>query len=267
MARAANRRLPVSLAALWLAAALSLGAVTSIIRANDEFPVRWSASLGLASLADLEDRLSRPLWSAAGILLAGKWRHVGAGEAPEPVNPVRIASCADYRAADLAALTTSSQSDHNLLAEFGATCRALDWLARAKPSRQSFVADFNLDEAAAELLPAGIAIPVNSAERRAIQADEAAGRSWRRWHESRGRPLRAGAPTTDGGAVFEWAAARSRLAILARGDFDGDGIEDVLLLNSEWPGYAHAMRSEVFLLTRRRADAGLRLLPPPDGAL
>ncbi len=270
MARPANSRLLVSAAALVLAAALITGVSAAGAMGADrelpvavKYPVRWSAALGLESLGDLDRRQAQPLWGPAGILLAQRWRYTGEGSPPEPIAPKRILSCTDYRAADIAGLNTRSQSDHNLLREFAATCRALELLGRARPSRKSFVADFRFGEAAADMLPAGAAIPISPVERREIDEAEARGWTWRAWHESRGSSLTGVRIAADGGAVFAWTRARSRLEILARGDFNGDGVEDFLLRNIEWPGYAHAMRSEVFIVTRRNADAVLRLVPLP----
>ena len=51
------------------------------------------------------------------------------------------------------------------------------------------------------------------------------------------------------------------MEILARGDFNGDGAEDLLLRNSEWLGYAYASRSQTFLVTRHQRQSVLRVLP------
>ena len=153
--------------------------------AAEEYPVRWSSSLGLDSLDNLERRLEEPLWNAVGILLARRWRYVGEGEAPEPIEPKRILSCADYWAADFAHLNTRSQSDHNLLREFAADCTALNTLGSARPAQVSFVGDIRLDERAADVLPAGTAIAISPVERREIDDADAKGWSWRQWHKSR----------------------------------------------------------------------------------
>ena len=230
--------------------------------ATEEYPVRWSPALDLNALDDIERRLEAPLWNAVGILLARRWRYVGVGKAPEPIEPKRILSCADYWAVDLAHLNTRSQSDHNLLREFAADCTALNALGAARPARVSFVGDFRLDERAADVLPAGTAIPISPVERREIDDADAKGWSWRQWHESRESGLASVRLAADGSATFAWTRARSRVEILARGDFNGDGAEDLLLRNSEWPGYAHASRSQTYLVTRDGGQSMLLVLPP-----
>ena len=236
--------------------------VNSVAVEAKDYPVRWSPALDLDSLDDLERRLEKSLWNAVGILLARRWRYVGEGQAPEPIEPKRILSCADYWAADLAHLNTRSQSDHNLLREFAADCWALKALGAAKPASRSFVGDFRLDARAVDVLPAGTAIPISPVERREIDDADAKGWSWRQWHESRESVLTSVHKSADGSATFAWTRARSRVEILARGDFNGDGAEDLLLRNSEWLGYAHASRSQTFLVTRHQRQSVLRVLPP-----
>ena len=227
----------------------------------EEIPVRWSASLGLETLDDIERRLEEPLWNEVGILLARRWRHVGEGQAPEPIEPLRILSCADYGAADLAHLNTRSQSDHNLMREFAADCSALKALGAATPARTSFVGGFRLDDRAVDVLPASTHLAISPVESRAIEEADAKGWSWRQWHESRDSSLVAVREAADGSTAFEWTRARSRMEILASGDFDGDGSEDLLLRVSEWPGYAHASRSKTFLVTRHGPGAVMQVLP------
>jgi hypothetical protein len=234
---------------------------------GDTFPVRWSASLGLPSLDQLERRQRRPLWDTDGILLAHKWRFAGSGRAPEPIYPRPIVSCADYWQTDHALYRTASQSDHNLLAVFAAACTALRALGRAKPSRASFVAAFRLGAAAADFLPAAVALGRHPTERREIAEAGAAGLSWRQFHAARGSLLRAvrRAGDDDGGGIaeYDWTRGKSRLEILGHGDFNGDGAEDILLRVSQWPGYGHTAKSKVLLLTRHSPGVVMHTLAVP----
>ena len=264
------------LRALVFAAALTLGTagagamggdrdlpVSTAAPETEEFPVRWSPSLGLKTLDDVERRLREPLWGDEGILLARRWRYVGNGQPPEPIEPHRIISCSDYWAVDLTRLNTRSQSDHNLLREFAATCTALKALGAVKPAKQNFVSDFRLDEPAVDILPAGTHLPISPVEQREIEDANAQGWSWRQWHESRESSLVAAHEAADGSATFAWTRSQSRMEILAWGDFNGDGVADLLLRISEWPGYAHASRSKTFLVTRHAPHGVMQALPWP----
>lgn len=212
--------------------------INRVVPEAGEFPARWSSTLGLNSLDDVKLRASEPLWNEVGILMARRWRYIGEGQAPEPIEPLSIVSCTDYWAADFARLNTRSQSDHNLLREFIADCEALMALDVAKPATTSFVGDFHLDEQAVNVLPAATHLAISPVESRAIEDADTKGWSWRQWHESRESSLVAAHQAADGSAAFEWTRAQSRIEIYAWGDFNGDGAEDLLLRISEWLGYA-----------------------------
>ena len=251
------------LLALMLSAALMAAGASAGAGDHENFPVRWSASLGLQSLDDIERRQRQPLWSAAGIVLAHKWRYSGIGKAHQPVGPRRIVSCADYWGADHRLYKTASQSDHFLLADFAATCVALRALKLARPARQSFIAELRLDEAAADALPAMLDIAVNPAERDEIEQAGAKRWSWRQLRASRGAVLISVRREHDSAALFEWTRGKSLVEFLARGDFNGDGIEDLLLHISQWPGYGHGAKVKALLVTRYRRGAVMQVLPWP----
>ena len=256
-----------SLRALIFCAALMAAAANAGAGADagdsEKFPVRWSASLGLQSLDDIERRQRQPLWSAAGIVLAHKWRYSGIGNAHEPVGPRRLVSCAYYWGADHRLYKTASESDHFLLADFAATCVALKALKLARPARQSFIAELRLDETAADALPAMLDIAVNPAERDEIEQAGAKGLSWRQSRASQGAVLISVRRKHDSAALFEWTRGKSLVEFLARGDFNGDGIEDLLLHISQWPGYGHGAKVKALLVTRYRRGAVMQVLAWP----
>ena len=103
-----------------------------------------------------------------------------------------------------------------------------------------------------DVLPAGIAIPINRVERRDIDIANAKGWSWRQWHRSRKSGLVTALETANRIVTFEWMRARNRMKIFASSDFNGDGVEDLLLRVSEWPGHAQASRSKALLVTRHK---------------
>ena len=115
-----------------------------------------------------------------------------------------------------------------------------------------------------DALPAGITIPINPVERRDINIANAKGWSWRQWHRSRKSGLVTAPETANRIVTFEWMRARSRMKIFASGDFNGDGVEDLFLCVSEWPGHAHASCSEALLVTRHKEEAVMRILSWPQ---
>lgn len=167
-------------------------------------------------------------------------------------------SCADYWQTDHALYKTASQSDFNLLAGFAGTCQVLKALKAALPAQKNFVNDFTLDESAVDMLPPGIAIERNPAERREIKQAETDGLSWRLYQELCSSSLVSVAHESDSSALFEWTRGTSRVEILGHGDFNGDGFQDLLLHVSQWPGYGHSVKAKAHLVTRLSAG---RLFP------
>jgi len=226
----------------------------------ETFPVRWSPSFGLQSLDDIDRRLQQPLWDDAGITVAFRWRFTGAGQAPEPIEPQRIVSCADHERLDGTNYQTASQSDHNHLAIFASTCEALEALKHAAPAHESFVANFHLDAAAVDFLPAATAVAIGPWQQEEIDQAGANGLSWRAWRASQNDKLLALRSDGEHAALYEWTRGKSRVEIFGRGDFNADGSEDLLLHITEWPGYAHSAKAKTLLVTRTSAGAVMHAL-------
>lgn len=248
-----NRR---QLSALILCAGLIAGGPALA----ETFPVRWSPSLGLQSLDDIDRRLQQPLWDEAGITVASRWRFTGAGQAPEPIDPEPIISCADHRRIEGTNYQTASQSDHNHLAIFAATCAALEALKHAAPAVESHVGDFRLDESAVDFLPAATAVAIAPWQQDEIDQASASGLSWRQWRGNQDSDLQAVHRYGDQAALYEWTRGKSRVEILAHGDFNADGREDLLLHITEWPGYAHAAKAKILPVTRASPGAVMQAL-------
>ena len=64
-------------------------------------------------------------------------------------------------------------------------------------------------------------------------------------------------------ATYADETARQHLVLLARGDFDGDGFEDLLLLSEGQLPEGSYEATRLFLVTQTAAEAQLTLLPAP----
>jgi hypothetical protein len=126
-------------------------------------------------------------------------------------------------------LTASHRSHVSVIAD----CRALEWLKMAQPARISHLRDFVLDEAAIELLPQDL-WPVSAHDKSSDLeiADE--------------RTLEV--PIT---------AGTLRIRFLAGGDFNGDGLDDVLVKREVPSDHPEAA---VFILSRNGPDDPLRVV-------
>lgn len=124
----------------------------------------------------------------------------------------------------------------------------------AKPSRLSYVEGFRLDGLALDALPSSLSWAVAPEDEDAVEEAERQGLSWRRYKPE----LRVLNASQDALAVDE-DGARIALETKAFGDFDGDGVEDVLLFKSSRAVDEGTMRHYTpVLLTRTTAGGPLR---------
>ncbi len=122
--------------------ALILGGALTISSKADEFPVRWSPSLQLDSLDQIDERWERPVLKDAPI----RFRVSGDWESPGETRAV-AESCARY----FELLRNEYEPDpaqYDEVGEFGAACVTIHLLKKAMPASQSYLTSFLLDELA-----------------------------------------------------------------------------------------------------------------------
>ena len=132
---------------------------------------------------------------------------------------------------------------------------ALDALRSAQPAQQSFVAGFALDQSAPRFLPARLALTVSPDEEARLMKAEARQASLRQFQGD----VRIRSSSWNA-AVLTANYWRADITIDARGDFDGDGVEDLLLTRKASVKQGSLTTADVFILTRARLGAPLRVL-------
>lgn len=110
------------------------------------------------------------------------------------------------------------------------TCKILREITQAQPSSRSYLSDLQLDAAVAPLLPAELEIGAQAQ----VDGEDA--------------------------LVAHPPGLQQRLEILARGDFNADGIEDWLVREESWATAGTTREIRAFELTREASGAPLRLL-------
>lgn len=136
-------------------------------------------------------------------------------------------------------------------------CRALKKVTQARPSRVSYVRDLFSTKALGNVLPADLApafAPGEDEER------ARAGREGRTW-SGLDRKVRFEAdPDRKGTLRVQGNGVSGVLALWALGDFNGDGIEDVVVDRSMSPEGGSAVDMATFLMTRTRPGGVLTVL-------
>ena len=164
----------------------------------------------------------------------------------------------------------------------GVRCYALDALAKATPARTSYLRDFVLDAKAINILP----VMVGRAASGCYDAEDylAANRDALPWgiflyHAGVGDQIRelrvidgnrldvAGGFSRKWGTELpadpdsEWTTEEiwtTTIQIYGRGDFNGDGLDDLLMRADTW-GPRMQARMRLYLVTRKRPEAVIRV--------
>jgi hypothetical protein len=148
-------------------------------------------------------------------------------------------------------------SEFNVYQSRDAQCRAAALLARARPSKTSFLHGFALDAQAPNQLPAALNFSISPDDDQRISQAVAEGKPWSAVEEVH---LLDHASASE--ASYAANGSEQALTILGHGDVNGDGVEDLLLLSRGRLTEGSLKLIRVFLLTRESAsESTLRLLP------
>lgn len=237
---------------MWvLIATLFVIATGSRQAAQAQHPVRWTRAVGPPSRQALRAKLLKPL--------ARKPRsqkiYFDHGESGH-----EIRTCADY----LRALKHDwgrSGNTYEISTEsfFIGECDVIWLVLAAKPSRVSYVRGFKLDESALDLLPASVS---------AFEDDdkdelERKGLSWKKANPE----MKLVAKTLNEITVAEDESSRVSLEIKAFGDFNGDGVEDVLLFKAQYLTQGTFRYYTPVILTRMAPGGKLKAFDVDDEAI
>jgi hypothetical protein len=224
---------------LCLTAVIVLATCDGAITAQTH-PVEWSPALGLGSAADIGQALEKPF------------------DSPTTVNKgtqsAVVSNCNQYLKYRALGFAARSDRDASVLKSRGVDCQALRALRQAKPARVSHVSDFHLDAKAPGLLPATLAPSLSSDEEQTVKDAAARGLSWLDY-----QPKLTSKP---GERQLSVTAddTTTKLEIYGRGDFNNDGIEDILIRADVSLAAGSYTNSRLFLLTREKDEGRLRLI-------
>lgn len=224
------RRLPLT-----LASALSLA---SLCACAQRVPVAaaptWSPTLELASLAALPARLDRPFAEPVDMIK---------GDAHESAG-----NCTALMAARAHGASPAGDRDLAIERDEGAKCIALAQLSHAR-APSAGARDFDLRTATAAQLPPTLATPFGKRDDQAARAAEDKGQTLKDYKPD------VTVQAEGGELVLKGDTWESRVEVLARGDFDGSG-RDEMLLAAHDKATEGTFESTRLLLVARRAGGG-----------
>ena len=146
--------------------------------------------------------------------------------------------------------STSLQEDRSTMA----TCLMLRELKNAKPARISYVHDLTWDEHVLPLLPPQLAIAVSTESKNAADAAAAKKENWLAFDQSITAEVGSKGPEE---IVVAGNGFSERLILWGRGDFTGDGNEDLLVQSLDTLTEGTYRSTRLFILTRHKGDAPL----------
>ena len=204
------------------------------------FDVQWASDLKLARLSDASERLRAPF--DAPVMLRSGSRSVEAGN---------CAALLRYQRAGFAPL---SDRDRAVTQSLLVDCFAVEALSRAKKARVSFLRTLRLTPESLEVLPPTVA-PIISDEDRQNAVDAASkGLSWKQFDPS-------ATASGKGDAITVLSDdTQTIVKICGRGDFNGDGIDDLLLRVDTAALHGTYRVSRLLLLTKTRSGGPIRMI-------
>jgi hypothetical protein len=206
-----------------------------------QLPVRFEPASEVKDAQALQTALDRPF--------DDPWKVIVGRNGPERL----LASCAqlavDFPGGTLLAADPANQRP--LLSQ-RTHCRGLLWLRDAKASRQSFLGLLPLDLGTARSLPDTL-IPALGAKRK----QRPSRRSWKSADPKLG--LMA-SPPPGAGLHLRGRNYQAHLSLYGRGDFDGDGLEDLLIRRDGFVVGGSYQEFGLFLLTRTAEGAPFKVL-------
>ncbi len=217
------------------------------------YPIWWAPSLELESLDQIDERLERKFWAdpSTGIpVVKGKWP----GDTKAFVD-----SCASYDKLRNEGYYARSNLDLRPLLFQATKCQAIRMLKEARPSRISHVNDVTLNPGIVDYLPAMVDPGVSCDMLcRQYDANERCV-PWSKFGVSRlDASIFESIDVVDPHQMEVKTRSKSlTLHILARADFNDDGLEDLLLrVNAGVIGGTWGT-TRVYVLTRDRPDGVL----------
>ncbi len=181
----------------------------------EEFPVWGSPKLEVESLDKIEERLARK-FPVGGQIEARRSRD-------GVVETALMDSCATtMRLADAGFGAIQYGLQLAILAE----CQAIELLARMRPATQSFVHDFVLDETAHNFLPAMLDLGSSCDRTCRLHIANEYRIPWRDVGTIEKVERKDGSENL---VMITTTWSFNTIELLARGDFNGDGLEDILV--------------------------------------
>lgn len=172
----------------------------------------------------------------------------------DPKKTLTVSSCNDYLPHASERWHTANERDNAAFMEIAVMCRATQLMQAATKAKQSYLNDLAFNADLPKRLPATIALVVSPTERARLNAD----RSRKRWADV--TPMTQVETLSPFRANYRHASGAQELALVAKSDFNGDAIEDVLITSRDSVDNGSYDAVRLFLVTRTSATGDVTVL-------
>jgi len=248
--------------ALCITAVLSAAGCATSSERSDALDVEWFEGLRMSQFLKAPAELGKQ--SDISRAIAAPWRYdskvvLYTSDGEQARAPFVLHSCSEYLPVQDEQPWPVHESDADRFMVLAMTCKASQLVAAAAPAERSYVRTLKFDWQLPDLLPPELAFAISSDSVK--QIDQA--RPDEKWRDMFGVDRHEPCNGREGahcGIYHDSTGGRQQVQLVARGDFNDDGIEDVLLSSHDTVegGTYAAMR--MFVLTRRQPGADIELL-------
>lgn len=208
---------------LALCAALTVGIIgcSRPLSEEEPKPVSWASGFRMVELL-AEDM---PLNSQDDLnnLLDADWYSSINVVDTRSAEEATFTNCNDYSAERTSETRTLRENEMNAFLELIVMCRTTEVLAKAGNSDASYIPKNVIDASSPEHYPAAVALEISETESEKNASDSSVGY----WSDVNGS-FQVNALTPEK-VKFHHDAGIQQLELVGRGDFNGDGVEDVLI--------------------------------------
>jgi len=202
--------------------------------------VAWSPELHLSAISDIPNQLRQPVLPDSDLLTLAK------GEQSRSIQ-----TCNDYMAAVQAGFYPNTNYAAKRSAEFVSRCFVLRDLQHARPATSGSPNHWS-NQSLKELPPLMVV-----GSREVTNRAEAAGRSGKSWQEF--NPALKITELKDDLLIAEDSDYAYSMEIMARGDFNGDGVEDIAVYGTATGKHSSWAHAEYFIFSQTPAGRLVRL--------
>lgn len=226
---------------------------TNVPVTTQPIPVSLQSGYTLPALLEQSVQILQP--DTLATLLTQKWyAEFAVFDAAQPDQSFSLSTCHDYLLQQARQLNTRQENENTAFMEITVMCAATDKILHAQPAKVSFVKDIPFDEHLPNKVPAVLAMILSASERDRILSDNRI-QTW-----SQVMPLTGYERLGAYHATYKTEGGIQELELVARGDFNQDSFEDLMITSRDYVTEGSYSAIRLFMLTRKTHDGPIQLI-------